>query len=299
MFKKYHIVIFQDRDCSHRHMRLRGSWLILLFLIFAGAVACNVWLWSYYGKERLLENQLLQAQRTVEEQQTQIIAMTEKVSSLRTDLTRVQHFDAQLRLMMNMEKDPVEVSALGGSREEDFARDYLPLHRQELLARKMHSFLSELSTDIRLEEVRQQELLDAVRSNRDILASTPSIWPTEGYVTSPFGMRRSPFTGKAEFHKGIDIANSRGTPIYAPANGEVTFVGEQNAYGNTILIQHGNGLSTRYAHLSRYAVKVGQQIKRGDIIAYMGNTGRSTGPHLHYEVRVNGVCVNPMRYILN
>ena len=299
MFKKYHIVVFKDRECAHRHMRFRSGWLVLLFLVFAVAVGGNAWLWGHYAKGRSLEGQLVKAQRVVEEQNAQIVAMTEKVSSLRSDLSRVQHFDAQLRLMMNMENDPVEVSALGGSRQEDFSRSYLPLHRQELLARKMHSFLTELSTDIRLEEVRQQELLDAVRSSRDILASTPSIWPTEGYVTSPFGMRRSPFTGKSEFHKGIDIANSKGTPIYAPANGVVSFVGEQNAYGNTILLQHGNGLSTRYAHLSRYAVNKGDVVKRGDLIGYIGNSGRSTGPHLHYEVRVNGVCVNPMRYILN
>ncbi len=299
MFTKYHIVMFKDRECAHRHLRLRSGWLVLLFLVLVGAVGCNVWLWSHLAKGRAFEHQLMQAQRTVEEQNAQLVAMTEKVSSLRKDLGRVQQFDAQLRLMMNMEKDPVEISALGGSRQEDFARSYLPLHRQELLARKMHNFLSELSTDVRLEEVRQQELLDAVRSNRDILASMPSIWPTTGYVTAPFGNRRSPFTGNAEFHKGLDIANSAGTPIYAPANGTVSFVGEQNAYGNTILLQHGNGLSTHYAHLSRYVVKEGQQVKRGELIGYVGSTGRSTGPHLHYEVRINGVCVNPMRYILN
>ena len=280
-------------------MRLRSGWLVFFFLLLVGAVGCNIWLWSAFAKSRALEYQLLQVQRTVDEQNAQIVAMAEKVGTLRKDLGRVQHFDAQLRLIMDMESDPVQTASLGGSRQEDFARSYLPLHRQELLARKMHSFLNELSTDIRLEEVRQQELIEAVRVNRDLIAAMPSIWPTEGHVTSGFGSRRSPFTGKTEFHRGLDIANRRGTPIYAPANGTVTFVGGQNAYGNTIVIQHSNGISTRYAHLDRYAVKQGQQVKRGELIGYMGSSGRTTGSHLHYEVRVNGVLVNPMRYILN
>ena len=299
MFKKYHIVIFRDRECAHRHLRFRSGWLVLFFLLFVGAVGCNMWLWSAFAKSRTLEYQLLQVQRTVDEQNAQLVTMAEKVGTLRKDLGRVQHFDAQLRLIMNLESDPVQPGSLGGSRQEDFARSYLPLHRQELLVRKMHSFLNELSTDIRLEEVRQQELLEAVRVNKDLLSAMPSIWPTEGYVTSSFGSRRSPFTGKTEFHRGVDIANRRGTPIYAPANGTVTFVGGQNAYGNTIVIQHGNGISTRYAHLDRYAVKQGQLVKRGELIAYMGNSGRTTGSHLHYEVRTNGVNVNPMRFILN
>ena len=118
-------------------------------------------------------------------------------------------------------------------------------------------------------------------------------------MTSGFAYRRSPFTGRREFHKGLDIANRVGTPIIAPASGVVARTGREGGYGRTIVVNHGYGLSTRYAHLHRILVKPGQLISRGDKIALLGNSGRSTGSHLHYEVRLNSVPVNPSRYILD
>ncbi|MBG3876153.1 peptidoglycan DD-metalloendopeptidase family protein [Desulfovibrio oxamicus] len=296
---KYHIVILKEHDGAHRNLRMRGWFgfaVVCLVLALAGA---NVWLWGFYTKNAALQRRLAEAERTVEEQNGQMLNMVGKVRTLQADLSRVQQFDSKLRLMMNMEKDPGEIASMGGSRSEDFSKSYLPLHRQELLARKMHSFLQQLSTDVRLEEVRQQELVRTLRDNREVLAATPSIWPADGYISSTFGMRVSPFTGKGEFHKGIDVINRPGTPIYAPARGTVTFAAVDGAYGNCVVLQHGGGLSTRYAHMQRFVLKEGQTINRGDLIGYIGNSGRSTGPHLHYEVRLNGVCVNPMRYILN
>jgi murein DD-endopeptidase MepM/ murein hydrolase activator NlpD len=163
----------------------------------------------------------------------------------------------------------------------------------------MNAFLRQLSTSVNLEEVRQQELLHALRDNREMLASMPSIWPVEGFLTSRFGPRLSPINGQRDFHKGLDIAARTGTPVIAPAKGAVTFVGRDGAYGNIVHLHHGAGISTRYAHLSRFVVKEGQIVRRGTILGYAGNTGRSTGPHLHYEVLVNGVNVNPTHYILN
>jgi len=130
------------------------------------------------------------------------------------------------------------------------------------------------------------------------LAATPSIWPASGRLTSGFGMRRSPFNRAVmQFHSGIDIAGVHGSAIYATADGVVTSVGYRGGYGNLVTISHGYGFETYYAHLSRFAVSSGQGVKRGQVIAYMGRTGRVTGTHLHYEVRVNGVAVNPMNYI--
>ena len=174
-----------------------------------------------------------------------------------------------------------------------------PLHRYELAARKMRAFLKELAQETRVEEVRQQELMLAMRENRGRLAVTPSIWPTEGFVTSRFGYRSSPFTGQSSFHKGLDIAAPTGTPIYAPARGTVTAAGTDGAYGLCVDISHGGGLSTKYGHMSKFVVKSGQKVERGQLIGHVGSTGRVTGPHLHYEVRVNGVPTNPYAYILN
>lgn len=199
--------------------------------------------------------------------------------------------------MMNMEKDPQDAGG-GMDRPGDFSRLYLPLHRQELAARKMQDFLDRLSESTRLEEVRQQDLLLALRENREALSSMPTIWPVVGFVSSSFGWRSSPFGGRGQFHKGLDITNRVGTPVVAPAQGAVTFSGHDGAYGISVEINHGGGITTKYGHLQRSAVQPGQWIKRGSVLGYVGNTGRTTGPHLHYEVRLNGVPVNPMRYIL-
>jgi murein DD-endopeptidase MepM/ murein hydrolase activator NlpD len=126
----------------------------------------------------------------------------------------------------------------------------------------------------------------------------PSIWPVEGEMTDGFGGRRNPFGGSAtEFHPGQDIRAERGTPVVAAANGTVVFAGTQSGYGQMVEVSHGDGLTTRYAHLSKLEVTVGQEIARGTLVGLVGSTGRSTGPHLHYEVRINGESVNPRAYL--
>lgn len=129
------------------------------------------------------------------------------------------------------------------------------------------------------------------------LAATPSIWPCGGRVTSGFGMRRSPFGRGSKFHYGIDIASVHGTAICVTADGSVTFAGYRRGFGNLVIVQHGYGFQTYYAHLSRFAVTPGQRVCRGRTIGYMGRTGSATGTHLHYEVHVNGVAVNPAQYM--
>lgn len=134
---------------------------------------------------------------------------------------------------------------------------------------------------------------------KDRLQHTPSIWPTKGWLSRGFGMKHDPFTGYKQMHKGLDIANHMGTAILAPADGRVTQVGRLGNMGKVIMIDHGYGFMTRYAHLSKINVTRGQRVKRGDVIAAMGSTGYSTGPHLHYEVWRNGKVLNPMNFILN
>jgi murein DD-endopeptidase MepM/ murein hydrolase activator NlpD len=132
-----------------------------------------------------------------------------------------------------------------------------------------------------------------------MLTHTPSVWPVMGWVTSGFGFRTNPFTGLTQMHEGLDISNRVGTPVVAPANGIVSDVGNDNAVGKMVVIFHGFGMTSRYGHLNKVFVKIGQSVKRGDKIAEIGMSGKTTGPHLHYEVRLNGISVNPMRYILN
>ncbi len=127
--------------------------------------------------------------------------------------------------------------------------------------------------------------------------SAPNLWPVEGQVTGSFGERIDPFNGEGAFHSGVDIGSNFGHPIIAPADGVVTFTDIMGGYGKAIMIDHGNGISTRYGHLSGFAVTAGQTVHRGDLIGYVGESGRSTGPHLHYEVRINDTPVNPYKYL--
>jgi murein DD-endopeptidase MepM/ murein hydrolase activator NlpD len=129
------------------------------------------------------------------------------------------------------------------------------------------------------------------------MAELPNLWPVEGPVTGSFGERQDPFNGEGAFHSGVDISSNYGHPVIAPADGVVTEAEVMGGYGRLIQIQHGNGISTRYGHLSGFAVRPGDHVRRGQLIGYVGITGRSTGPHLHYEVRLYNTPVNPQKYL--
>lgn len=148
-------------------------------------------------------------------------------------------------------------------------------------------------------ENRAEQLAAELQAVESVLRDrVPSIWPVEGRFTDDFGVRGNPFgRGSAEFHAGQDIAAAWGTPVAAAGGGVVSFAGSQSGYGNIVVVEHGNGLTTRYGHLSRVEAVQGQQVARGDMIGRIGSTGRSTGPHLHYEVRLNETAVNPARYL--
>ncbi|HEY7819848.1 MAG TPA: M23 family metallopeptidase [Vicinamibacteria bacterium] len=134
--------------------------------------------------------------------------------------------------------------------------------------------------------------------NNLMLASTPSIWPVRGYFSSSFGMRNDPFTGEREMHYGVDVSTVTGRPVVATADGIVLYAARRGTYGNIVVIDHKFGVMTRYAHLSGFNARAGQQVRRGDVVGYVGNTGRSRAPHLHYEVWVQDRPVTPLDYIL-
>jgi murein DD-endopeptidase MepM/ murein hydrolase activator NlpD len=139
---------------------------------------------------------------------------------------------------------------------------------------------------------RNATTADWIRAN-----SAPNLWPVEGQVTGSFGERIDPFNGEGAFHSGVDIGSNYGHPVIAPADGVVTFADFLGGYGKAVMLDHGHGISTRYGHLSGYAVAPGQHVHRGDLVGYVGLSGRSTGPHLHYEVRINDTPVNPYKYL--
>ena len=136
-----------------------------------------------------------------------------------------------------------------------------------------------------------------VERQEALAAATPSIWPTFGWLTGTFGGRPDPFTGEPAFHQGLDISTEKGREVYATANGTVESAQYTGDYGNFIVVRHDFGLATRYGHLSRFSVKPGASVQRGDVIGYVGSTGRSTGAHLHYEILANGKLINPLQLL--
>ena len=298
LFKKFHISIIREENGSCKSFRSRGWALVFSVLFVAGLAASSSWLFYEYHKLSHIKARLAESEAKLEEQQNQLLALVDKFSSVRTDLNRIQSFDTKLRVMMNIDGELSQVgNAQGGPEAEPLNSARLPLHRQDLMLKKLNAYLKQLATETRLEEIKQQQLLLTMRHTNELIASVPSSWPVEGFLTSRFGKRPSPFTGQTIFHKGIDIGARSGTPVLSTAKGKVILARYDGAYGNSVVIDHGAGMTTRYAHMKKLSVREGQAISRGDQIGTVGSTGRSSGPHLHYEVRLNNVPVDPMRYI--
>jgi murein DD-endopeptidase MepM/ murein hydrolase activator NlpD len=146
-------------------------------------------------------------------------------------------------------------------------------------------------------ESRLRNVRRDVERREALAAATPSIWPAHGWLTGTFGGRSDPFTGEPGFHQGLDISTEKGKPVFATADGTVESAAYTGDYGNLIVLKHAFGLATRYGHLSSFAVQPGQEVKRGDVVGYVGSTGRSTGAHLHYEILANGKLINPLQLL--
>jgi murein DD-endopeptidase MepM/ murein hydrolase activator NlpD len=233
--------------------------------------------------------------------QKQIECFANEINGLKSKLLALNDFEQKIRVIANLEKPAGEsnIFGVGGSIPEDLNPSAQLKADQNQLLRDMHEQVAEIETASMIQTDGFTSLLDKLEEQKNLLASTPSIRPCDGWVSSRFGYRVSPFTGRREFHGAFDIANREGTPIVAPANGVVTYAAKKRLLGNYIVIDHGYGLVSSYGHLSKMNVKRGEKVKRGDLIAQMGNTGRSTGPHVHYVVKLNGVPVNPERYIID
>jgi len=213
---------------------------------------------------------------------------------------RICDLNAKLHVMFDLDQEEFESAAerMQGTQAQLFADNpALPWFVRDL-ARSLNHFAEDLGATIFKQELAQIDLSRVFRTRFDSLDLIPSIWPVRGPVSSWFGYRRNPVTGRGQIHTGVDIRAKTGTPVRAPAAGTVTFVDWDGGYGKCVIVQHDGRLSTRYAHLSGYAVKLGQYVRRGQIIGYVGATGRTTGSHLHYEVLKRGAPVDPKNYLL-
>lgn len=259
----------------------------------------GLFIWAVIVISRDVNYQL--AQLTEQRYKSNMQEIMGELQTNRTLLSRMSTMDSQFRKLLKLgDRKTVlsEFNGMGGPTEEDSAKF------SQLLQEKNDQLMNKVSNSLKLtnqqavqQEASFQEISVFLDKQRSILAATPSIWPVKGWITSGFGKRASPLTGEPGRHMGVDIANEVNTPIRATADGIVTYAGWEMGYGRLVAIEHGYGYSTRYGHCARIDVKVGDEIKRGQIIGYVGSTGRSTGSHLHYEVRIHGMPVDPEKYL--
>ena len=299
--KGYTVIVVSPKSTGIKKYCFSMSYLwflsLPLFLILLGLS------YTLYAriqlKSELFELDLLRQQKTSQRSQIQWFAV--QVNDLKDNLTHLKAFERSLRIVANFQSPALynRLSGVGGSLPDNNLLSSQSNKDYDKLVDDLHLKIEQLNDEVKLQEESLHEINEYIQGKKFLLAYTPAVRPTRGWVTSRFGYRISPFTGLKEFHKGLDIATKIGTPIIAPSDGVVTNIGIERGYGKILIIDHGYGFLTRYGHISKAMVKVGRKVKRGQTIAMVGNTGRSTGPHLHYEVKLNGLPVNPERYILD
>jgi len=240
-------------------------------------------------------------QQEIVSQRKQLKVFAADINSLKSKLVDLKSFEEKIRNIANIEENanPEHLFGVGGSIPEDLDTQTPIREKHNSLIREMHEQTQQFNLAAINQKKSFESLFNNLEDQRNLLAATPAIRPTDGWISSTFGYRTSPFTGLREFHQGLDIAARKGTPVLAAADGVVTFAGTKGLMGKLIVIHHGHGMVTRYAHIHKMLKKRGDAVKKGDTIALVGNTGRSTGSHLHYEVHLDGIPVNPAKYILN
>ena len=278
---------------SLRSARLLAVGAGVAVAVLAAASVLSIYTLMRGGTNNAETAQLREANRI---QQEQILQVSKRAAALQQDLDQLRRSEDGLRAIVGAPPAAADETVqegtyapMGGAPHDLTTADVgeaLTMIEQRLGTRRS-------SIDLLAETLRREFPGAAGFVSDDAAHTVPSIWPAAGYVSSPYGLR---FDG-TEFHQGIDIAAEMGTPIVATADGVVTAAGWNGGYGNMVDVDHGGGIVTRYGHASALAVTVGQQVRRGEVIAYIGSTGHSTGPHVHYEVRVDGQPVNPAGYL--
>ncbi|GAC1518679.1 MAG: hypothetical protein NVS2B9_22130 [Myxococcales bacterium] len=336
MDRSYTILLVPDRDAKVKKLRVEHRMLVRAAVAAAVIVLAMVGMVAHYftvvGK--VAENGLIRAENL--ELQNRWREAEQKFSHINDELDRVRRLNSNLRhitqlndperklaigpvdappsssgevvgaaLGAGIATEPSRMGSVGLSASERPGKARAVAAAQEARATEspqtegdlLHQ-LDDLDKKVKAQEQEARALKSYFEDQQALLASAPSIWPVRGWVTSDFSVRLDPYTGERVMHEGLDVAAAIGAPVRAPADGTVVFNGVEGGYGHVLVLDHGYGLKTRYGHLSRIDVKLGEKVKRGQFVAAVGNTGRSTGPHLHYEVRVNGVADNPRKFVL-
>lgn len=295
----YTLLILPKKNSSAKKISLSSTLVKGVSIFVMGLILFVMYISYDYIHIRREQAELKRLKQQTVEQRKQIEGLVTKVDQFSIKMDEFRQFDKKIRIMAKLVtgRDKEQLLGIGGPvSEENRMRSKIAADDKTMIAgidRRMDRLMDDAVT----REQSFTALLTRLQEKKSLLAATPSIWPVLGWVTSEFGKRISPFGSETEFHKGIDIATRIGRPIQAPADGVVAEVAYEHGLGQMVRIDHGHGVSTIYAHLSKAAVRVGTTISKGDRLGYVGNTGSTTGSHLHYAVLLNGIPVNPRKYI--
>ncbi len=278
------IILFQKKLAKFINVTISNVAFYLIIGFFLLLIPSTIYLIITNSQNILARYKVTVLTNENQELKDQIVSVKSQLETLSQKLQELAELDAQIRIAANLELIPKDLRALGygGGSENEISAS-----------------VDNLIERAKFQEKSFRELKRYLDQQSSILQHTPSIWPVSGFLSSAFGYRRSPFTGKNEFHEGIDIVAPAGTAIRTTAGGRVRFSGYRAGWGRVVEIDHGFGYVTFYGHCQSLKVKTGEKVNRGDIIATVGRTGSATGNHLHYGIKVAGNWTNPLNYILS
>jgi murein DD-endopeptidase MepM/ murein hydrolase activator NlpD len=320
LFERISITIIPSPRHRVKVISFRRIVPILTFIIIVTTIVTLSMLYNYYEENYFMTASKLEELRNVraenEQLKKELYALNQDTEELKENLSRLQEYNQEIKQMIELEDDTQASSEVDlelqtfFSYNQNIMQQGLPVGGGELqlfyqdpeeIIKRTRETISMLQEELPTQEETLSSLETSVKRYNDLQAATPKIWPLadngNAYISSDFGWRTDPFSGKQEFHEGLDIGIWYNTPVMATADGIVKFAGWKNGYGYLVIINHGFGFETRYGHLNKIKVKKGEAVKRGQTIALSGNSGKSTGPHLHYEVRKNNIPQNPRNYI--
>jgi murein DD-endopeptidase MepM/ murein hydrolase activator NlpD len=292
------IILIPGKGSKTANIRIKTGYLIATIVVCVLIITSFFYSLTSYAKKEVDRNRLSQVMNENRVVQEEIERIGNELSGLQSVIDSIKIYDEKLRAFAPLRPIDEELREMGvGGATPEFTQEELSAKVKKNLT-YISETLDNLVGRARLQRTSYTELVDFLREKAFLMDHTPSIMPVQGWMIRGYGYQVDPFTGQVKMHEGLDIAAPTGTPIVSPANGMVRYAGNKKDYGLCVEIDHGYGFITMYAHCQRVRVNSGMQVRRGDIIAYVGNTGRSTGPHLHYEVRLSHSPVNPINYIL-
>lgn len=302
--KQWTLLVLSDDQSKVRQIKLSKEMVRLAIAAFLIAISTLSSATTTFVVHQRAPQQAAEMRRKNELLNTEIKDIREQITALNTHLESLARQDEQFRLVAGLNPINEDVQRVGiggpGGESADYAELMALDNSTGSVIASTAGQVSELLRRARLLSFSWREAKDTLEQKQERLLSTPSIMPTRGFITSPFTTSRwHPLLDRPRAHEGVDITAPVGTPVVAAAKGRVIRVGYEGDYGKMVEIDHGFGISTRYAHASRTLVRLGQTVSRGDRIALVGETGLTVGPHLHYEVLVNGKPTNPRKYFFN